>query len=183
MAYRLSLRKKQLLVAIHVLSVMAWFGGTCCMLLLGWYLRSAENGEQLFYTLSSMHLVDEALLKYPALVALVTGVLLSVWTHWGLTRYYWVLIKLVLTVGIIQFAIFFVSRWFSFLLSAAEQWGYAAYRQDAFRSVWMSNMLGGAVNLAALLFMTLITYFKPFGKIGRRKRKQDLPAKGGNRAG
>ena len=182
MAYRLSLRKKQLLVTIHVLSVMAWFGGTCCMLLLGWYMRSAENGEQLFYTLSSMHIVDEALLKYPALVALISGILLSVWTNWGLTKYYWVLIKLILTVGIILFAIFFVSRWFSFLLSAAEQWGYAAFRQDAFRSAWMSNMLGGAVNLAALLLMTLITYFKPFGKVKGRGRKE-LPAKGNRRAG
>lgn len=100
MAYRLSVRKKQMLVAIHVLSVMAWFGGTCCMLLLGWSMRSAENGPQLLYTLSSMHIVDEALLKYPALVALISGVLLSVWTNWGLTKYYWVLIKLILTVGI-----------------------------------------------------------------------------------
>src|SRR5690606_24640634 len=74
MAYRLSVRKKQMLVAIHVLSVMAWFGGTCCMLLLGWSMRSAENGPQLLYTLSSMHIVDEALLKYPALVALISGV-------------------------------------------------------------------------------------------------------------
>ncbi|PRX42635.1 hypothetical protein CLV97_101124 [Planifilum fimeticola] len=139
----------------------------------------AENGEQLFYTLSSMHIVDETLLKYPALAALISGVLLSVWTNWGLTKYYWVLIKLILTVGIILFAIFFVSRWFSFLLSAAEQWGYAAFRRDAFQSVWMSNMLGGAVNLAALLLMTLITYFKPFGKIkgrGRSRRGTGGPA-------
>ena len=177
MAYRLSLRKKQLLVAIHVLSVMAWFGGTCCMLLLGWYMKSAENGEQLFYTLSSMHIVDEVLLKYPALAALISGILLSVWTNWGLTKYYWVLIKLILTVGIILFAIFFVSRWFSFLLDAAEQWGYASFQQDAFQSAWMKNLLGGTVNLAALLFMTLITYFKPFGKIKGSKRRQKLSAK------
>ena len=38
-------------------------------------MRSAENGPQLLYTLSSMHIVDEALLKYPALVALISGVL------------------------------------------------------------------------------------------------------------
>jgi uncharacterized membrane protein len=183
MAYRLSVRKKQLLVAIHVLSVMAWFGGTCCMLLLGWSMRSAENGPQLLYTLSSMHIVDEALLKYPALVALISGVLLSVWTNWGLTKYYWVLIKLILTVGIILFAIFFVSRWFSFLLDAAERWGYASLQQDAFQSTWMSNMVGGAVNLAALLFMTFITYLKPFGKIKGRKGKRELPAKRRKRAG
>lgn len=44
-------------------------------------------------------------------------------------------------------------------------------------------MVGGAVNLAALLFMTFITYLKSFGKIKGRKGKRELPAKRRKRAG
>ncbi|BCU81921.1 hypothetical protein JIR001_17040 [Polycladomyces abyssicola] len=87
MAYRLSLRKKQLLVSIHVFSVVAWFGGAMCMLLLGLYMKHADNGEQLYYTLTNMHLIDITLIRYPAIMVFVTGIMLSIWTQWGLIKH------------------------------------------------------------------------------------------------
>ncbi|MED1855033.1 hypothetical protein P4V33_25945 [Brevibacillus borstelensis] len=83
MGYKLSIRKKQLLIIIHVLSVVCWLGGAMVMLLLGMYMLKAENGEQLYYTLDNMHLVDVVFIRYTALVALLTGIVLSVWTNWG----------------------------------------------------------------------------------------------------
>jgi uncharacterized membrane protein len=165
MAYRLSLRKKNLLVAIHVLSVVAWFGGAICMLLLGLYMKNAHNGEQLYYTLSNMHLIDTTLIRFPALIVLISGVMLSIWTQWGLIKYYWVVIKLVLTVLIIFMGIMFLGDWLSFLVKTAERYGIVALQKDTFQTTSLSLISASIFNIISMTIMTCITYFKPFGKI------------------
>ncbi|MFD1957374.1 hypothetical protein ACFSL6_25200 [Paenibacillus thailandensis] len=169
MAYRLNQKKKSLLVAIHVIAVASWIGGTLGMLLLGLYLQSAENGEQLAYTLSSMEIIDENLLKYPALLSLLTGILLSVWTQWGLVKHYWVVIKLVLTVVTIMLGILYLNDWTASLGVLIEDTGLAALRSGQFRSTWLSIMIMGSFNLFCLVFMVFITYFKPFGKMKKKR--------------
>ncbi|PEL13090.1 hypothetical protein [Bacillus sp. AFS017336] len=166
---KMNLTKKNILVSIHVLAVCAWFGGTLCLIILGLYLRNAQNSEQLIYTLSSMHIIDENLLKYPALATLFTGILLSNWTQWGLVKYYWVVIKLALTILVIFLGIFFLYDWFSYLVKAAEHTGIAALKESKFESTWLSIIITGLFNLSCLAFMTFITYFKPFGKIKKNK--------------
>lgn len=168
MAYRLNMRKKKVLVAIHVLATMAWFGGALCMLILGIYMGNAENQEQLLYTLANMHLIDGTLIKYPALVVLITGLMLSVWTHWGLAKHYWVLIKLVFTFLIILIGILFLSDWLSFLMETAELNQSAALQNDSFNKTRFYLTAGAIFNIALMALMTLVTYFKPFGKIKRK---------------
>jgi len=169
MAVRLGIRTKQLLVSIHVIAVALWFGGTMGMFLLGLYAKNAENGAQLYYTLASMHVIDESMLKYPALATLITGVMLSVWTHWGLFKHYWVVIKFVLTIGTILLGIFFLQDWFSFLLTTAEQLGFSAIQREDFQNTWLSMIVTGSFNLLCLILMTFVTYMKPFGKIRKRE--------------
>ncbi|MFC7441569.1 hypothetical protein [Laceyella putida] len=165
MAYRLNLRKKNLLVSIHVLSIVAWFGGAMCMFMLGLYMKNAKNGEQLYYILSDMHLIDATLIRYPALVVFISGVLLSVWTQWGLVKYYWIVIKLVLTTLIIIFGIMFLGDWLSFLLETAHHYGFTALQKHDFQTTSLSLILASAMNILAMTIMTCVTYFKPFGKI------------------
>lgn len=169
MAYRLSQKKKSLLVAVHVISVASWIGGTLGMLLLGIYLQSADNGEQLIYTLASMEVIDENLLKYPALLTLLTGVLLSVWTQWGLVRHYWVTIKLVLTILTIMIGILFLNKWTASLADMIQDMGLASLHNGNFRSTWLDMIITSSFNLLCLFLMVFITYYKPFGKIIKRR--------------
>lgn len=172
MAYRLNQKKKSILVAIHVLSVASWIGGTLGMLLLGVYLQNAANGEQLFYTLASMEVIDENLLKYPALLSLLTGILLSIWTQWGLVKHYWVLIKFALTILTIMIGILFLNKWTALLVDLVEETGFVALQNSQFQSTWLSIIITASFNLFCLAFMTFITYLKPFGKVKKNKSKQ-----------
>jgi uncharacterized membrane protein len=165
MAYKLTQKKKSLLVSLHVVSVASWIGGTLGMLLLLFYLLNAENGDQLAYTLASLEVIDENLLKYPALLSLLTGILLSVWTQWGLVKHYWVLIKLVLTIATIMTGILFLDDWTASLESMVHEMGFATLQNQAFQSRWMSIITMSCFNLFCLLFMVLITYLKPFGRV------------------
>jgi uncharacterized membrane protein len=170
MAYRLKIKQKQWLVIIHVITVISWFGGVIGMLTFGLSLLYAENGQQLYYTLMNLHLIDETLIKYPALAVLLTGILLSVWTQWGLFKHYWVVIKLVLTLVIIGIGIFYLSDWLNFLLETAQKNHIFSSQLTTFQSVgW--KLLGGTIfNLLAMFFMTIITYLKPFGKIKKQQK-------------
>lgn len=165
MAYKLNLRKKNFLKTIHVLSAMAWFGGTLSLLLLRSHIGDAQNGDQLLYTLSNMHVIDETMIKYPALTTLISGILLSVWTPWGLTRYYWTVMKLVLTVVVILTGIVFVNRWFSYLVITVNQFGLASMQIQDFKTTSSFLLLAAIFNNLVLASMTFITAFKPFGKI------------------
>lgn len=168
MAYRLNQKKKKLLVALHVISVASWIGGTLGMLVLGVYLQNAVNGEQLYYTLTSMEVIDENLLKYPALLSLITGIMLSVWTQWGLVKHYWVTIKLVLTMIIIMIGILFLNKWTASLVEIVQDMGFATLQSQDFQTTWMSIIITASFNLSCLVFMVFITYYKPFGKIKRK---------------
>lgn len=175
MAYRLSQKKKSFLVAIHVICVASWIGGTVGMLLLGIYLHHADHAEQLTYTLASMEIIDENLLKYPALLTLLTGILLSVWTQWGLVKHYWVAMKLALTIITIMIGILFLNPWTASLAEMIEDMGFASLHDGAFRSTWLDMVVTSGFNLLCLLLMVFVTYFKPFGKI--KKRRTASPSK------
>lgn len=173
MAKNISIKKKHLLVSIHVIAFVSWFGATLCLLLLGFYLKNAENSAQLVYTLKSMQIIDENLLKYPALATLISGILLSIWTQWGLVKYYWVVIKLVLTIVIILLGIFFINDWFSLLVKTAQEFGNNALKNDEFQSTWFSIIVTAIFNIISMTFMTLITYYKPFGKIKKKVKSNE----------
>lgn len=169
MSFKFSIKQKNTLVTLHVLSVVAWLGGAVCMLSLGLYMMKAESGEQLYYTLDNMHLIDGIMIRYTALVALLTGLALSVWTQWGLFKHYWIVIKLVLTVVLIVFGILYMSDWLSELIRGADRLRFEALQDAAFLNASYSLMGGAIANIAALTFMTAISYFKPFGKLGKKK--------------
>ncbi|XEC93300.1 hypothetical protein AB6A23_18245 [Paenibacillus tarimensis] len=168
MALKLSMKKKQLLIAIHVLSVVCWLGGALCMLLLGWYMLKSENGEQLYYTLDNMHVIDVVMIRYTALAALLTGLALSLWTHWGLFNYYWIVIKLILTVSLIAFGIVYMGDWLSQVIRIGEHERILALKDESFLNASYSLIGGAIANITALVFMTAISYFKPFGKISNK---------------
>ncbi|MGA9172577.1 MAG: hypothetical protein WBZ33_01140, partial [Thermoactinomyces sp.] len=139
------------------------------MLLPGLYMQNARNGEQLYYILADMHLIDVTLIRYPALMVFISGVLLSIWTQWGLIKYYWVVIKFALTLLIILIGILFLGDWLSFLLETANHLGLDAFQKHDFQTTSWSLIFISAFNILAMALMTCITYFKPFGKIKKRR--------------
>lgn len=120
--------------------------------------------------MASMEIIDENLLKYPALLSLLTGILLSVWTQWGLVKHYWVVIKFVLTILTILIGIFFLNDWTADLGKVIEDMGFMALENEKFQSTWISIVITSSFNLFCLAFMTFITYLKPFGKVKKNKK-------------
>ncbi len=166
----------RLLLAAHVVVSGAWLGVVVAKLVLGVAAVTSDVPDALY---ASMRVVDVAF--PPAAVAtLVTGVLLSLGTKWGLLRHYWVATKLALTVGVVATGIALMDR--LILRSIAASSGGAG--DDVILGVAPA---AGLISLSAahalmLGVATILSVYKPWGKTRFGGRKVLRAMKGANRA-
>jgi membrane protein implicated in regulation of membrane protease activity len=113
-----------------------------------------------------MHVYDLAIMIPLGYLALITGVLLSVGTTWGLLKHWWIVTKLVLTIAVLAFAGFFTSGW---VLGAVARTAENPMADLGVLGVQL------AVNFAAFNVVfwttTIISIYKPWGPTPRGKRK------------
>jgi Na+/phosphate symporter len=86
-------------LTVHVAVSVGWFGSVLAFLALalaGWADPDARTADAVAVAL---RLLAGGLLVPLAVLSLLTGVVQSLTTPWGLLRHYWVVVKLALTVG------------------------------------------------------------------------------------
>lgn len=95
---------RKLLLTLHVIATVSVLGMDLVVLTLGFAGLSGADPQTIY---PAAHLVAARLMVPLALVALSTGLLQGILTPWGLFRYWWVTIKLTLTI-ILTGLVFFV---------------------------------------------------------------------------
>jgi len=102
--------------------------------------------------------------------ALLTGVVQSLATHWGLFRHYWVLMKFLLTIGATALLLM---HQFSAVAKAARHSSDAAPGVLPEVGQLGTQLLGDAsFGLLALLAITTLSVYKPWGRTPYGERKQ-----------
>lgn len=160
----------KLLLAAHIIVSVGWLGIVFAKLVLG--LAAMKSGapavSDALYV--SMEVVNVA---FPpaAIGTLVTGVLLSLGTKWGLLRHYWVATKLALTVGVIVTGIALVNRLIRQSISAPSG---QAVDSGTMLGIASAPTLLISLSVAHVLMLgiaTVVSVYKPWGKtwFGRRK--------------
>lgn len=169
----------KLLLAAHVVVSGAWLGIAVAKIVLGVAAATSNAPAASRPLYLSMEAVNVA---FPptAIATLVTGVLLSLGTKWGLLEYYWVATKLALTVGVVVTGIGLVDRLIQWSISGP--------------SVGDGTILGAASTPAALLISlsaahvlmlgvaTVLSVYKPLGRTPFGRRKSPRPSQGENLA-
>ncbi|XVS62887.1 hypothetical protein ACQPYE_32200 [Actinosynnema sp. CA-299493] len=131
---------------LHVISSVGWLGVTIGMLVLA---LAAFDAPPLY---QAMALLGDLVVLPLALSALVTGVVLSLGTKWGLVRHRWVLVKFVLTVVAV------VATTFSLRSGLHEA-------ADGVVGTAGGDVLAAAcVSLALYTVNTVLSVFKPWGR-------------------
>jgi uncharacterized membrane protein len=170
----------KLLLAAHIIVSVGWLGIVFAKLVLG--LAAMTSGapavSDALYV--SMEVVNVA---FPpaAIGTLVTGVLLSLGTKWGLLRHYWVATKLALTVGGIVTGIALVNRLIRQSISAPS--GQAVDSGTMLGIASAPTTLLISLSVAHVLMLgiaTVVSVYKPWGKtrLGWRKAAQSLSREG-----
>lgn len=158
MALSPSLRKGALLV--HVTTSIGWFGTVAVFLSLAVTGATSSDPGLARACYAVMGIVGWAVIVPASLASLVSGVISSLGTPWGLFRYYWVTIKLAITV--IATAVLLVHMQpITHLADLAAHSGWDPLTAGGLRS---QLVLQAALALAALVTTTALSVFKPQGR-------------------
>jgi hypothetical protein len=147
-------RLRRVMVFVHVVVSTGWMGAGAANVVLTFTAGLGDDPQVRRACYVLVRTIDTWLVIPGAFAALVSGVVLSVLTPWGLARYWWVLVKLVLTTAVIVFSTFFVGVWVERSITA----GIAASPHA------VELMVGPLASMAAFLLMTWASVAKPWGR-------------------
>lgn len=156
-ASKVGKRTRQSLVFLHVVVSLGWMGAGAANVVLAVTAATTVSAEVRRVCYHMIERIDAVLVIPGAFGALVSGVVLSLITPWGLTRYWWVLLKLVLTVAVIVYSTLAVGVW-------VEESIEATAVSSSPSPVDLPLAWGAGVNIVSFLLMTWASIAKPWGR-------------------
>jgi hypothetical protein len=161
-------RLRKFALTAHVTSSVGWLGAVGSFLALAVTGLTTRNAELVRATYIAMELTGWYVIVPFCLAAMVTGLVMSLGTTWGLFRYYWVLVKFLITV----IAALILFGFTQTLGSLGELAANRTLPIDELRSLNQSPALHSGGGLVVLLVTTILAVYKPWGMTpyGRRKR-------------
>ena len=150
------IRKFALLV--HITTSVGWIGAVVSYLALDITVLFSDDIQKVRAAYLAMELVTISAIVPLSLTSLLTGLIMSLGTSWGLIRHYWVLFKLLLTI-IATFV----------LLNFTQTIGYMSnIAKDPTTSITDLNSLGGSLlhsigGLVVLILIMILSVYKPRG--------------------
>lgn len=85
-------------LTVHLTSSLGWLGAVIAYVALGVSAVTSRDAQTVRAAWIAMELTGWFVIVPLALIALTTGIIMSLGTLWGLFRHYWVVITLVLTI-------------------------------------------------------------------------------------
>jgi hypothetical protein len=161
-------RLRKFALTAHVTSSVGWLGAVGSFLALAVAGLTTQNAEIVRATYVGMELTGWYVIVPLCIAALLTGLIVSLGTTWGLFRHYWVLVKFLLTV----IAALILFGFTQTLGSLGELAANRTLSVDELRSLNQSPALHSGGGLVVLLVTTILAVYKPWGMTpyGRRKR-------------
>jgi uncharacterized membrane protein len=88
-------------MVLHAISGISWMGVDIAILILLVNARTSDDAAVVASGFNAIRMIVPAAVPPLSLSILITGVLLGLGTSWGLVRYWWVLVKLCLSLVMI----------------------------------------------------------------------------------
>jgi hypothetical protein len=165
-------------LTVHLTSSVGWIGAVVAYLALGVAAVTSSDVQTIRAAWTAMDLTGWWVIVPLAIAALLTGLVMSLGTRWGLLRHYWVLISLGLTLVCTAVLLLHMPT-----VSTMAAFGQAADLAEL-------HALGGdlvhpGIGLVLLLLITGLNVYKPAGltPYGWRKQRQErnaLPSSAGH---
>ena len=165
----LSRRQRKLVLTAHIAISVGLLGISVAMLVLGTVGATTADPASSRAVYLSMGIFTRGVIQPAAVGALVTGVVLSLGTSWGLLKHYWIVAKLALTVAAVLCGIFVVRPLVQQAIAATS--GAAPLTTPDPGSAPMLLIAASAANVLMLGAATVISVYKPWGAIARGRRE------------
>ncbi|MFJ7338311.1 DUF2269 domain-containing protein [Streptomyces sp. NPDC101116] len=159
---RLGRSARRAALVVHVTASACWLGLSLGLLALGTTAATTGSAVTVAASVRAMRLFADWLLPPVALLTLLSGLVLSLGTVWGLARYRWVYTKFWLTLATTTATVFALRPAVHAAVTAVAAGGPLPDAGDV--------LFGPVVSLSAYVFMTAISVLKPWGKTRRGRR-------------
>lgn len=171
-------RARKLALTVHIGISVGWLGALAAYMALDLTAAMARDAWTLRAAYLGMDVIVRCVIVPLALGALVSGLVVSLGTRWGLFRHYWVIISFLLTsvaVAVLLFEVPVVSQ----LAAVAAD----ATTSDAELAALGSTLVHSVGGLVVLLVVLMLNMYKPKGmtRYGWRKHQQHRRSDGWRR--
>jgi hypothetical protein len=155
----------------HVIVSVGWLGAVIAYLPLAITGLTSQDAQMVRAVYLAMELIGWFILVPLSCTALLTGLVQSLGTQWGLFRHYWVLVKFLLTVGATTILLLHMPT-VSRISGVAAGKILSGADPGVLRIQLVVHAVGG---LLVLLMTTTLSVYKPWGmtRYGRRKQHEE----------
>jgi hypothetical protein len=161
-------RLRKFALTAHVTSSVGWLGAVGSFLALAVAGLTTQNAEIVRAMYIGMELTGWYVIVPFCLAAMITGLVMSLGTPWGLFRHYWVLVKFLISV----IAALLLFGFTQTLGSLGELAANPTLSIEQLRTLNQSPALHSGGGLLALLVTTILAVYKPWGMTPYGRRKQ-----------
>jgi hypothetical protein len=162
--WRLTPAVRKTLLALHIVLGIGWMGVDIALLVLLITARTTDDATLAVSGFNAIRMIVPVAVPPLSLGILATGLLLGLGTPWGLVRYWWVLIKLILS-GVMTVLVFtsLVPEVSSMAILAATT-GSADAVRASLGDLPTQLLFPPVVSFAMLGIATFLSIFKPWSR-------------------
>jgi hypothetical protein len=166
-------RIRKFALTAHVTFSVGWLGAVAVSLTLAVAGLTSRDAEMVRAAYLAMKLIGWLVLVPLSLASLLTGLVQSLGTKWGLFRHYWVLAKLLMNI-FASIVLLIYMQTLSYLADAAADATLSGGDLLELRNA--SPVLHAAGALLLLLVAVTLSVYKPRGltRYGRRKQQEQI---------
>jgi len=168
---------RKLNLTAHVAFSVGFIGAVTSFPALSIAGLTSQDAETVRGAYLSMNLIGQFVIVPLCFAALLTGIVQSLGTEWGLFRYYWVLLKLILTVG--STVLLLVHQFMAMARAARLASAAAPGTMPNVGRLGTELVTKAGLAIVVLIVITTISIYKPWAltPYGRRKKSPQLPNK------
>src|SRR5918995_622762 len=162
-------RLRKFALAAHITLAVGWIGAVASYIALDIAAATTQDAQTLRAAYIGMELIAWYVIVPLALASLLSGLLMSVGTKWGLFRHYWVLISLLLTI-VATVVLLVETQTISYFAAMAAN---PTTSGDDLRALG-STLVHSVGGIAVLLVILVMNVYKPQGitRYGWRKQQE-----------
>jgi hypothetical protein len=164
---------RKLALTAHVTASVGWLGSVAAFLALAVAGLTSQDPPRVRAAYLAMEMTGWFVIVPLSLASLVTGLIQSLGTAWGLFRHYWVLIKLLINV-FASVLLLVHMRPTTYLAGVA---GTTTLSSSDLRGLRVQLIADAVAALVTLFVATVLSVYKPRGltAYGRRKQREERP--------
>ncbi|TDQ39805.1 hypothetical protein [Aureibacillus halotolerans] len=169
---KLAITPKRWLLTLHLLFAGILLGVSVTFLVLSITAATTNDQSVLLASYTSMHTLATSAVRASTIGTVVTGILLSIWTKWGLFTFYWIIAKEILTLISIGLGIVGMYIWTLDAMSMTTEEGFSAMQNPAFQINQIQLFSGIFLQIVSLVAMFILSVFKPWGQRSIKRTKR-----------